>query len=289
MRTFYYVHTGHRVGLDRFHRAASIVRQIQEITDITLLCSDYRIAGEARNYGIKRAVGVDVVRNIPQIAQNGDRIIFDSDEVNPVLLEDMIRYFSTFIRISDKFEETLHADEYLISPYLHGERIYTGVIVDEHYFEPCTKTIPMALFFGDDDYEKDLEKIQSLFAPYKMDLLMGYYHFLGYERELKESFQTIYESEEYEKVVRETEILVTSSPQAVLQSLAGGGKPVYIQRQDYADDFIELFKTFNIPVIEELAPENLAAAVNLAPSNNYHKISKSGGKEIDFIRETFNL
>ena len=94
MRYFYYVHTGHRIGLDRFHRAVAIVNELQKEIDITLLCSDFRIAAEAKEYGIKRSVGIDLVRNIPQIAQNGDKIIFDSEEINPVLLEDMTQFFS---------------------------------------------------------------------------------------------------------------------------------------------------------------------------------------------------
>jgi hypothetical protein len=289
MRYFYYVHTGHRTGLDRFHRAAAIVTQLQKEIDITLLCSDFRIASQAREYGIKRAVGVDVVRNIPQIAHHGDKIIFDSAEFNPTLLKDMIEFFSTFIRVSDDPEDTKQPNEFLISPYLEGEGIYTGTIVDQRYFEPLAKTIPVAFFYGDDDYEKDLERYQQSFAPLKMDLLMGFYHFFGYENALKGSFGTVHESEEYETVIRQAKVLVTASPQAVLQNLAGGGKPVYFQRPDYPRDFISLFKTFNIPVIEAYDAEKLAAAVNSALSNSYHEIHKSNEKEIDFIRETFNL
>jgi hypothetical protein len=37
MRYFYYVHTGHRIGLDRFHRAVAIVNELQKEIDITLL------------------------------------------------------------------------------------------------------------------------------------------------------------------------------------------------------------------------------------------------------------
>ena len=289
MRYFYYVHTGHRIGLDRFHRAAAIVNELQKEIDITLLCSDFRIASNAREYGIKRAVGIDVVRNIPQIAHHGDKIIFDSAEANPTLLDDMTRFFSTFIRIGDDPNDTKHPNEYLISPYLEGEGICNGVVVGEHYFESLPKTIPLALFFGDDDYEKDLEKVQGAFASCKMDLLMGFYHFLGYENALSGSFGTIHEAEEYDEVIRRTEILVSASPQAVLQNLAGGGKPVYLQRGDYPRDFIPLFESMNVPIIEQLTQEYLMQAINAASSNNYHLIKKSNMKVIEFIRKSFNL
>lgn len=289
MRFFYYVHTGHRIGLDRFHRAVAIVNELQNEIDITLLCSDFRIASQARDYGIKRAVGVDVVRNIPQIAQHGDKIIFDSAELNPTLLEDMTRFFSTFIRVSDDPDDSKHPNEFLISPYLEGEGICRSVIVGERYFEPLAKTIPMALFFGDDDYEKDLEKYQGLFAPHKMELLMGFYHFLGYENTLKESFGTIHESEAYDEVIRRTGILVSASPQAVLQNLAGGGKPIYLQRADYPRDFIPLFRSLNVPVVDQFAQQELMQAISSALSNNYHLIDGNNTKVIDFIRKTFNL
>jgi hypothetical protein len=289
MRYFYYVHTGHRIGLDRFHRAVAIMNELQKEIDITLLCSDFRIAAEAKEYGIKRSVGVDLVRNIPQIAHHGDRMIFDSAEINPTLLEDMTQFFPAFIRISDDPSEVKYDKEFLISPYLEGEGISHAVIVNDRYYESLPKTIPLALFFGDDDYEKDLEANQSLFAPLNMELLMGFYHFLGYENALKESFSTIHECEAYDEVIRHTDILISASPQAVLQSLVGGGKPIYLQRSDYPRDFIPLFSSLNIPIVEQLTQEHLMQAISTASSNNYHRVEKSNSKVIEFIRKTFNL
>lgn len=289
MRYFYYVHTGHRIGLDRFHRAAAIVNDLQKELDITLLCSDFRIAAQARDYGIKRAVGIDLVRNIPQIAQHGDAMIFDSAELNPTMLEDMTRFFSTFIRISDDPADTKHPDELLISPYLEGEGICKGTIVAERYFEPLPKTIPMALFFGDDDYEKDLEANQAMFAPLHADLLMGFYHFLGYENSLKESFSTIHESEEYDEVIRRSALLISASPQAILQNLAGGGKPVYLQRPDYPRDFVNLFESMGISVVDGYDKEALLRIISDNSSHNNHIVYQSDRKVINFIRKGLDL
>jgi len=288
MRLFYYVHTGHRIGLDRFRRAVAILNELNDL-DITLLCSDFRIASEARNYGIKRSVGVDVVRNIPQIAQHGDKIIFDSDEINPTLMEDMTLFFPTFIRISDNPDAVKYEKEFLISPYLHGDRIATGTVADTKYNEVLPKTIPMALFFGDDDYEKDLELNQALFAPYKMELLMGFYHFLGYENSLKESFSTIHESEEYDTVIRHTEVLISASPMAVLQNLSGGGRPIYLQRPDYARDFLPLFEKMGIPVIDGYDKEQLMEIINNQSSNSYQNYQRSNKEIIEFIRNKLVL
>ncbi len=288
MRLFYYVHTGHRIGLDRFHRAVCILNELSDL-DITLLCSDFRIAGEARNYGIKRAVGVDIVRNIPQIAQHGDKIIFDSDEINPTLMADMTQFFSTFIRINDNPDGLKYEKEFLISPYLHGEGIATGTVVDTKYNEALPKTIPMALFFGDDDYEKDLELHQALFAPYKMELLMGFYHFLGYENSLKESFSVIHESEEYDTVIRHTDLLISASPMAVLQNLSGGGRPIYLQRPDYTRDFFPLFEKMGIPVVDGYDKEQLIEIINNQSSKSYQNHQRSNKEIIEFIRNKLVL
>ncbi|MBD3810289.1 MAG: hypothetical protein IE884_07310 [Sulfuricurvum sp.] len=289
MRYFYYVHTGHRIGLDRFHRAVAIVNELQKEMEITLLCSDFRIAAEAKEYGIKRSVGVDVVRNIPQIAHHYDKMIFDSAEANPTLLQDMTEYFSTFIRISDDPSDSKHPNEFLISPYLVGEGICNAVVVDEHYYEPLPKTISIAVFFGDDDYEKDLEKHQGIFAPLNAELLMGFYHFMGYENSLKESFLKIHECEEYDEVIRRSEILISASPMAVLQNLSGGGKPIYLQRSDYPRDFIPLFTSLNIPIVDYFAQEHLMQAISNSSSNNYQMIKKGNTQLIEFIRKSFGL
>ena len=66
----------HRIGLDRFRRAAAILNALDD-ENITLLCSDFRIAQIARDFGVKNSVGLDVVRNIPQISHHGDQLIFD--------------------------------------------------------------------------------------------------------------------------------------------------------------------------------------------------------------------
>lgn len=288
MRLFYYVHTGHRVGLDRFRRAATIIRALGDV-EITLLTSDFRIASAARDYGINKAVGVDVVRNIPQIAHHGDKIIFDSAEINPVLLDDMTRYFSTFIRVCDDPNGVKHADELLISPYLEGEGIFTGAAVDNDCFNKQAKTIKRAFFFGDDDYEEDLAAQQDAFAGQHLALLGGFYWFYGYENKLKERFGAFYDEEAYRDVVAQSEILVSASPQAVLENLAGGGKPIYLQRSDYPEDFIPLFEMLNIPILRDFDNVKLSSLLDGIQSQNYHTCPQNTDKLVLFLKQNLNL
>jgi len=288
MKIYYYVHTGHRTGLDRFRRACTIIRSLKDV-DITLLCSDFRIANEAKHFGIKNSVGIDVIRNIPQIAKHGDKIIFDSDEANPIMLDDMRNFFSTFIRISDDINDQKEEGEFLISPYLNGDGICNAVAIDDKYFQQEKKSIKLSYFFGDDDYEKDLEKNLSFVEDLNPDLLLGFYYFLDYEDFLKNRFKNHHEFEEYDDVIQKSEILITASPQAVLESLASGSKPIYVQREDYNANFLELFKRLNIPVIKNYNKTKLIDILNSIKENNYFKMEQNCEKIAIFIKENLNL
>ncbi len=288
MKLYYYVHTGHRIGLDRFRRACTIIRALGDI-DVTLLCSDFRIANEARHFGVSKAVGIDVVRNIPKIANHGDKIIFDSDEANPIMLEDMRNYFSTFIRISDDKDDSKAEGELLISPYLSGEGICNAVAVDEKYFVKEEKTIELSYFFGDDDYEKDLEKNLSFVEDLNPDLLLGFYYFLDYEDFLRNKFKNHHEFEEYDEVIKKSKILITASPQAVFENLASGGKPIYVQREEHMTDFLEFFKTLNVPFVKNYDKAHLIDIISSINNHNYSKMEHSAKKIVDFIKENLTL
>lgn len=288
MKTFYYVHTGHRIGLDRFRRACAIINSLGDV-DITLLCSDFRIAQIAKDFGVENSVGIDVVRNIPQISHHGDKLIFDSVEANPIMLDDMRQYFSTFIRVSDDINDIKEDGELLISPYLNGDGICNAYTVDSTYFTNEQKSIKISYFFGDDDYEKDLEKHLDFVDGLNPDLQLGFYYFLDYEDMLKEKFTNYHEFEDYEQMIKKSEVLITASPQAVLESLACGGKPIYFQREDYSDDFIELFKRLNVPIIESYDKNHLNKVMSTINNNKYAKIEENSNKISKFIKENLNL
>ena len=288
MRLFYYVHTGHRIGLDRFRRAATIIRALGDV-DITLLTSDFRIAQEARHFGVKRSVGIDVVRNIPQIAHYGDKIIFDSDEMNPTMHQDMVKFFSTFIRVTDDPNATQLEGELLISPYLEGEGICQGIAVDERYFEQKPKTIKNTFFFGDDDYEEDLLSNIDMFAQLEAELIVGFYFFLDYEAKIAPSFTKEHEFEDYDEVLQVSNVFVTCSPQAVLESLASGGRPIYVQRPDYVRDFLPLFESLNIPIVDGFDKEKLSILSVDALSHTYHQMPQNTQKIANFLKENLSL
>jgi hypothetical protein len=287
MRNFYYVHTGHRIGLDRFRRAVAILNALD--TNITLLTSDFRIAQVAKDFGIQECVGIDVVRNIPYIAQNGDNLIFDSAEANPLMLEDMRNFFSNFLRVSDDQHDKKEKNESLLSPYLEGEGICYGVVVDEKFFKPCEKKVKISYFFGDDDYEKDLEKHFDFIEGLDVALGLGFYYFLDYEDMLKEKFSHHFEFEEYDEMIMQSEILLTASPQAVLDSLATGGKPIYFQREDYTQDFCKLFEDLGVPIVKNYDKKLLNEIIINIGNVVYKKIENNSYNIVKCIKENLNL
>lgn len=287
-KTYYYVHTGHRIGLDRFRRACTIIRLLKDV-DITLLCSDYRIAQIAHEFGVEKSVGVDVVRNIPQIANHGDKLIFDSQEANPIMLQDMRNYFSKFVRIGDSPNDKKEDGEFLISPYLQGDGILNSLVIDDKYFENKEKTIDISFFFGDDDYDKQLEKNLSLLDGVDADLLLGFYYFFDYEDMLKEKFKRHFELEDYDDVIQKSKILITSSHQAVLENLASGGKPIFIQRRDYPEDFLEIFKKLKIPIVENYQNSQLLTILKAHKMREYYKVEHNNEKLIGFLKSSLNL
>ncbi len=287
MSTYYYVHTGHRVGLDRFRRAAAVIEGLKN-EDITLLTSDFRIASEAKAYGFLRAVGVDVVQNIAHIAKRGDQLIFDSDEHSPTTLDDMMHFFSKVIRFSDNSGEVKHEKEFLVSPYLEGAGICNAIPVASKYFGTFNKNIDIAFFYGDDDYDKEVITHKEALKTLNMELLLGFYYFVFYEDEVIDTFKKIHENDAYDTVIQQSKVLVTASPQAALDALASGGRPIFIQRDDHSDEFQELFQKLNIPVIEGLNIIQLTKCIAMIEQHTYRTIEKKGNQTTHFIKEILN-
>lgn len=235
MHTYYYVNTGHRIGLDRFRRASAIIKSLQG-HDITLLTNDFRIASICKTYGFQKGVGLDVIRNIPNIAVRGDQLIFDSNEQSPIILKDMEAFFSKMIRFSDDPKES--------DPMIITSGIET-IAVDPFFEEPSKKE-GVVLFFGDDDYEEDLLKMVQTSELKSVDLLMGFYYFFDYEEKLSPYVKSTIDEEEYAQTIRNCELLITSSYQAALEASVSGSKVVYIQRADYDPHYQELLSALGI-------------------------------------------
>jgi hypothetical protein len=281
---YYYVHTGHRFGLDRFRRAVAIVEALSDL-NITLLTSDYRITSSAREFGIQKSIGIDVLRNIPNVAEHGDILIYDSDEHNEQQLIDMTHFFSKFFRVSINPNDYRRDGEFLINPYVKdSEFSLSATAIRKIFFEHVEKIEKNPLlFFGDDDYDKDLLTYKSDLKDFGFDNLLGFYYFLGYEDELKPIFKEIYETEDYDEVIQKRDVIITASYQTALESLASGGKPIYIERSDRTDEPNKLLESLGIPVLKSFDKNDISKVLS-SELNSYKRLENMNSKIADFIK-----
>ena len=254
MRVYYYINTGHRVGLDRLRRSAPIIKALEEMgVDITMLTNDFRAGEYAKEqFGIKKYVSVDVVRNIANIALPHDVLIFDSQEESRTMYRSMASYFHKFIRISDDPDDFASKDEILLSSMKEIGNAPQVDVVDPRYFEDNEDhNGGIVYFWGDDDYEQKLLELSDAFEGLDVILLEGYYFFMQYGSELSNKFKSVEESEDYDYILKRADKFITSSPQSALEALAVGSNPIYLKKSGVSDIWDRKMEEYGIPIILE--------------------------------------
>ena len=246
MQLYFYAKSGHTVGLEETKRCAAIANLLKEFNPI-LCTSDFRAGAFAKdNFGIKKYVNIDVVRNLHNIMQRGDILIYDTPEVTSEMKEDMKDFCSLLYGINDEL---------------------SGIIVDTtFYYSQENPTLEKTLFFGDDDYNNQLIEMTKESEKFDINLLMGHYFFLGNEKLFENNFSKVIDEEEYVHTIQNSKYLLTASLQTALESLACGNYPVLFKRFDknYNE---ELIKNLNLPIIES---DNLKDLIN-----EFNKIIKN--------------
>lgn len=238
MQVYLYAKSGHTVGLDATRRCAAIANALKEFDPI-LCTSDFRAGAFAKDYlGVKKYVNIDVVRNLHNIMQRRDILIYETPEVNENMKEEMKEFCTLLYGIGEELNE---------------------IIVDKSiYIKNENPTIEKTIFFGDDDYHNLLLGIIEDSKKYDINLLMGHYFFLGNEKIFVNHFSNIIDEEEYLHTIQNSKYLLTASLQTALESLSCGNKPVLFRRIDKSYDE-ELIKKLNLPLIQS---DNLEELIN---------------------------
>ncbi len=291
MKIYYYINTGHRVGLDRLRRSAPVIEALRELDlEVTMLTNDFRAGEYAKEfYGIGKYISVDVVRNIANVATPGDCLVFDSAEESRAMWEDMADYFRGFVRISDDPNDFITKESGLVSPLATGEDILTIDIVDPRYFESSEHRNENIYFWGDADYEMRLETLAKAFEGTHMALLEGYYFFLRYADELQREFVKIYEAQEYEEVLKSAKRFLTSSPQSALEALAASSAPIYLPKPDADEVWESHLSRFGIPVCSGFEKEKIQKSLTQAETYRDDLLRKSAPKETAaYIKDKFS-
>lgn len=246
MQLYFYAKSGHSYGLEETKRCSAIANSLKEFNPI-LCTSDFRAGAFAKeNLGIKKYVNIDVIRNLTNIMDKGDILIYESPEANEDMKKDIEEFCSLSYDIKD----------------------FERVVVDTTIYKPSNTKIDKTLFFGDDDYENILLNLLKKSDKLDINLLMGHYFFLGNEKILQKHFNTVFDEESYTQTIAESKYLLTSSLQTALESLSCQNKPVLFKRVDKTYDEV-LIQNLNLPVIEQkelsLAYEEFEAIISNYP------------------------
>ena len=280
MQVYLYAKSGHTVGLEATKRCAAIANALKEFDPI-LCTSDFRAGAFAKDLlGIRRYVNIDVIRNLHNIMEKRDILIYDTPEINDNMKKDMTDFCTLVYGIDDEIK---------------------GIIVDSSIYNKMDNTnlnkLDKTIFFGDDDYNNIFLEMAKQSEKQEINMLMGHYFFLGNEKVFSNYFSNVIDEEEYVQTIKNSKYFLTASLQSALESLACGNFPVLFKRFDKNYDE-ELITNLNIPVIKgdnlKQLFENFSVIINNYPNiNNFNIISfdtivKNVKEKIDLYNKLMN-
>ena len=280
MQVYLYAKSGHTIGLEATKRCAAIANALKEFDPI-LCTSDFRAGAFAKDLlGIRRYVNIDVIRNLHNIMEKRDILIYDTPEINENMKKDMTDFCTLVYGIDDEIK---------------------GIIVDSSIYNKTDNTnlnkLDKTIFFGDDDYNNIFLEMAKQSEKQEINMLMGHYFFLGNEKVFSNYFSNVIDEQEYVQTIKNSKYLLTASLQSALESLACGNFPVLFKRFDKNYDE-ELITNLNIPVIKgdnlKQLIENFSVIINNYPNiNNFNIISfdaivKNVKEKIDLYNKLMN-
>jgi len=234
---YIYAKSGHKIGLDRVRRCSVLYKKLKREnpnSNVILATSDYRAATYAnRILGVEKSLGVDIIHNMSNLMQQGDILYFDSDEVSNELKEDIKGYCSEVYEVGVDIEANF---------------------VDDYFKNSSEVKREIGFFYGDDDYNKTIFEFLGN-KKYNFDILNGLYFFINYEDRLIKYFNNIVEEEKYFEFISTTKTLITSSPQAAIESKIAGNEPIFFQRKDKSYD-VRYLKELNINIVDIMCLSN---------------------------------
>ncbi|OPX26652.1 MAG: hypothetical protein B1H07_03840 [Campylobacteraceae bacterium 4484_166] len=226
---YIYAKSGHAHGLENVRRCAVLAKRLEEFDPILATC-DYRAATYAKRVlKVKKAVGIDIFGNLPNMMTRGDILIYDTDEPSDTM--------------------TKHMKEYCTASYKVGVDI-DDILIDDIFHQRAKIKKDVMMFFGDDDYSNELLKLSEGIDKVDIPLLLGHYFFYKNEPLLQDIFSQTIEDDLYIHTIKSTKYLLCSSVQTALESKMSGNYPVFYHRLDKTVQNTNLIDEFNIPKVK---------------------------------------
>lgn len=241
---YYYAHTSHKKGLDSVRRGVACLKEAKKRkVEYKLLVNDFRAAIVAKELGIDEAVTVETIRDLDLVLKRGDTLLIDSNEELPSRFERFCSEFKVF-RMAQKCDEKPVFNEQIIYPWQEN-----SIFVDAVYSEHIPKTKRVLFFGGDSDAQKNIIKHKNFFDGLSMEILLGHYFFVNYEKELASIFDVMHKSEEYADLIHTSSHIVTTSVQCALEARISGANVIFISNSSLLECIKSLFETYNINII----------------------------------------
>ena len=257
MTLYYYAFTGHKYGLDRARRAVPILKKLKEQgIETMLLVNDFRAGLAMRELGIAESVHIEGIQDIDAIAKIGDAIIIDSPEDDHGRL---VKYCSDFKQVfrfaEDDNDKSIHG-EVMFKINCKEDDCISSISIDDIFYEKHKKEERTLFFLGDSDADKIILSNSSFFEANKMELLLGHYFYVKYEKDLEKIFITLHESEDYIDLICSSSRVVTASFQTALEATVSGAEVIFIDLNKISNEEKELLLLFNVILINSFDEEN---------------------------------
>jgi hypothetical protein len=272
---YYYVNTGHQIGLERLRRGAALLNRLSaKGIEIQLLVNDFRAGLVARELGVTEYVTIEGIQDIDAIAENGASIIIDSIEDD----------HGRLVKYCQDFEQVWRFGHDENDAPVHTEKVIPvdTVLVDDTFFEQEAKEERTVFFLGDADYNKTILGNEDFFKSFDMALLLGNYFFVKYEDDLAKLFSTLHEPEEYEDLIKSTTTLVTASSQTAVEAKVAGAKVIYLDLPERNLYPISVLESHGISVVKGFDKDTLTELLQNNLSNSALYIEKFDEERILF-------
>ena len=250
MKVYYYAFTGHKYGLDRARRAATVLKKLRaKGLDTMLLVNDFRAGLATRDLGVPESVHIEGIQDIDAIAEIGDVVIIDSPEDDHGRLVKYCADFKQVFRFAEHDDDKSIHGEIMLTPDCQDDNCISSIIVDDVYCEDHVKEERTLFFLGDADADKTILNNANFFKENPMELLLGHYFYVKYENDLEKIFTKLHESEDYVELINSSSSIITASYQTALEAIATGAKVTYVEIKSLTQKEKELFKSLGIIII----------------------------------------
>ncbi len=243
---YYYAHTSHKEGLESVRRGVACLKEAKRReVEYKLLVNDFRAVLVAKELGINDAVTIETILDLDVVLSRGDTLLIDSNEELPWQFENFCNNYKVF-RIAQKCDDKPVFNEQIIYPWQKDT-----IFVDTIYSESMPKTKRVLFFGGDSDPQKSIIDHKNFFDGLGMEILLGHYFFVNYEKELTSIFDVMHESEEYTDLIRTSSDIITTSVQCAIESRISGANVIFIAQRPLLECIKNLFENYNISIVDD--------------------------------------